>query len=1267
MQQTGGKWTAVIFATIMVTSMIAMPVLAASPASGTEGGDTAWNPGNGPSDGGPPGNGGDNGPPSDDSGSGNGGPPGHDRGEEANVTILDLEANSTVELLVDARTQIESQDNESEDTLREEFQKAVNESIDDYRGELFPASSQTFESQREAYRTLQELSGEIDDQESITAAEQNVQRAGNVSARIAVRDAYETVNQYEDSIDNQGQRQQTESKLGNAANALEKGEDASDAQAFVHYRNAWEQSEKAVETVEEHTEPKLSLSHGPAVETDGTFDVTVLIELDDVRAYAYEEATVTFEDGSTETVTLSGGESGLSNATGTVTVPLGETVTNQTVTVSAIHEELPDRTVEESLDIEIRQPEIIPERPDPDEYNEITVENESSGVTVDAGGDGLYDRLLSVEDYTPDESDEMEYLAGPVVRVENQTTIDEAEVTVPLAEDVDQSANLSIYTWDLSDPSGWQPVETDIDSEAGTATATVDSFSFFSVFRAEEWETHLTETIPLEDRHVVGNLTGDTTGDRVVNENDNPDGVIVGDHEWNDEGATTNEHETTASLRLEDDGGVDTNFLFEVEDDLTVDFHWRHEAGQGGSGADLAYLFNDQDSTTTGFRGFTNGIAGEGLFFRNTFGGDDIAVGGQLGDGRSFHDDQWYQIRIVLDSAENTYTVYINDGDGWEEEGVSYYDGSGFEISPEFRVMGRETGGTTEVSYDRHVWKEDAVHPPDEVESSDLILYPLNNQSVGQLKDTNDDGIPDAVAEANPLTPQAGPLVESGLNLGNPIEEEIESWYRIDIDPILEDTSGDGLADAETIDGEFRIVEKDGELKLETRVTEAKAHPGQYDTSNNGLSDYEEVKIGTDPWKADTSGDGLLDSVDPNPLEETTPPEIEYEAEAGDIIGWKASDTADDLHVTVKPTGSASQIDELQIKRFYEETCPPGSPCYGSSVDAQWDNKTIENIATSGEETVTVDFEHPALTISDNPSRFLIGAVDDKGVALAVDHKIDEDDDDEISAGAVVSGAVAQADPVRNPDNIITAGSRFVGVVGGALLVSDIYSFVQSANEVNVEGQPDVDSIKLGPLPATEPELNLPAAESPLDVEITLPSGATYEHDIEDIERSHGWEQVKRLPGINQPEEISGIIEAPNAIRDDGRFQRVIGDNPSGSGDVILNILNGIIVSASYTIEDPTGEKVEIDPTDSHPVRDDGDHISDYETVEEVIKHPDQIYQNGPNRLYVKQINGRWYTVRAYDRGIITVGTTAIYDTRDELEQFLDRKDYPNNPIYEAD
>lgn len=201
-----------------------------------------------------------------------------------------------------------------------------------------------------------------------------------------------------------------------------------------------------------------------------------------------------------------------------------------------------------------------------------------------------------------------------------------------------------------------------------------------------------------------------------------PDGTIeANDYEWLPDGAP--ETGTDHALRLTDDGGVAPEFRFSTSDDLTIDYHWRHH-----SGGELAYMFNDLDSESSGFRAFTNGIAGDGLYFRNVFGGSDVAYG------RDVQDGSWYSVRVVLDASDETYTVYI-DG---EEVGRSHYNGDGWVARDLFRVMGRESGSSTTVDYDQFVMAPAAIHPGEGELSSDLLSYELDDGTGSRVANSSE-------------------------------------------------------------------------------------------------------------------------------------------------------------------------------------------------------------------------------------------------------------------------------------------------------------------------------------------------------------------------------------------------------------------------------------------------------------------------------------------------------------------------------------------------
>ena len=219
-------------------------------------------------------------------------------------------------------------------------------------------------------------------------------------------------------------------------------------------------------------------------------------------------------------------------------------------------------------------------------------------------------------------------------------------------------------------------------------------------------------------------------------------------------------------------------------------------------------------------------------------------------------------------------TVIIRDTDEWEV--VSTLDAADGQIRDIEFLDADGTIAYVDVTYD-------TVYVHGEPQ-------PLEDPEI-ELKDTSGDGIPDAVAEMDFIMPKGDPGV-----VGQPIH----------IDPLLVDTSGDGLLDNESIEFEYEIVEHENELVLEAQITNVTANPGLLDTSNNGLSDFTEVEVwDTDPLRADTSGDGFIDSVDPYPTVDNSPPELE-------VL------TADDDEVLIKIWPN-QEIEEVRTTAEYDD------------------------------------------------------------------------------------------------------------------------------------------------------------------------------------------------------------------------------------------------------------------------------------------------------------------------------------------------------------
>lgn len=197
-----------------------------------------------------------------------------------------------------------------------------------------------------------------------------------------------------------------------------------------------------------------------------------------------------------------------------------------------------------------------------------------------------------------------------------------------------------------------------------------------------------------------------------VNPSPPPDGTIeASSFEWLDAGAPQTGND--CALRVADDGGVDINFHVEIEGDLTIDLYWRHHAG-----GDLAYLWNDRNSTSTGFRAFTNGTADDGIYVRLPWAGD-------LEANLDLHDGEWHNVRLVVDADAITSTLFV---DGDQQDQSVNRDPVTFTSGDDMRVMGRATGSSTEIDYDRYVWVPDAIYPDDEAfPTSDLLHYELDD------------------------------------------------------------------------------------------------------------------------------------------------------------------------------------------------------------------------------------------------------------------------------------------------------------------------------------------------------------------------------------------------------------------------------------------------------------------------------------------------------------------------------------------------------------
>ncbi|WP_228841667.1 hypothetical protein [Haloarcula sp. CBA1127] len=157
---------------------------------------------------------------------------------------------------------------------------------------------------------------------------------------------------------------------------------------------------------------------------------------------------------------------------------------------------------------------------DGNETFETTMDDDSTGATVTLKTNGSAGNVTIKA--KPGFFEGTAASAGQTIQVENRTAFKNATIELPVDTSVPESdyENLSIYTWNGSSTDSWSKVETTIDN--GTATATVDHFSYFTVLDTDEWVSTTTLDIgdPIDlnatDSFRCSNACNLTTNETVV-------------------------------------------------------------------------------------------------------------------------------------------------------------------------------------------------------------------------------------------------------------------------------------------------------------------------------------------------------------------------------------------------------------------------------------------------------------------------------------------------------------------------------------------------------------------------------------------------------------------------------------------------------------------------------------------------------------------------------------------------------------------------------
>lgn len=164
-----------------------------------------------------------------------------------------------------------------------------------------------------------------------------------------------------------------------------------------------------------------------------------------------------------------------------------------------------------------------------------------------------------------------------------------------------------------------------------------------------------------------------------------PAGTINGTATWNTPGTAPGGG--TFRLTMADGGSnfVNPNLPSTTYTNLTIEFWWRYNSGTG-----LAYMWNSGPS----FRAFTNGVANNGFYVRETPGGGDVIHTGNVQDGN------WHHFAYVLDAAAGQGRLYV---DGVLSD-TTTYSGS-IALGGSWYLLGQNGAHGALIDYDRYrVW-----------------------------------------------------------------------------------------------------------------------------------------------------------------------------------------------------------------------------------------------------------------------------------------------------------------------------------------------------------------------------------------------------------------------------------------------------------------------------------------------------------------------------------------------------------------------------------
>lgn len=523
--------------------------------------------------------------------------------------------------------------------------------------------------------------------------------------------------------------------------------------------------------------------------------------------------------------------------------------------------------------------------------------NESLNATVSITGEGNVSSGVDIENGSNPDIETTETVqsarVSPVVNFESERSFDSANVSISYNESkVSDPSDLAVYRRNET-TGGYTPLNSTVDPDTGTVQATTEHFSKFVVFNITNWNSNYDAVEPpeIQDEASVTPV----------------DAMFVLDSSGSMGGNDPNDLRLRASKRF-------TGALIDGDRAGVVDFDSSSQLRQ---------------PLTTDFGAVNNSIDRV-----NSFGGTVIEGGLEeaLDEYEANSNASRAKIAILLTDGQNggSNSEVRNQAQRADDLNVTVYTiGFGGANDQLLRDVADTTGGNftfvNDVNDLPNVFARIANQTgPQDSDGDGLTdrteLAGFIAKDSGELirtdpfdADTDGDGIPDGQEVQDPVRIEQEVTVTVDNSSGSPVTRTLNRTVRpIVSDPTEVDTDNDGLSDKREY-GSFTLrytrtpnetekvrkaVQKFDSVSGVPSIASSKTvplAPNQYDADNDGLSDGEEVTLGTDPRSADTDGDGMPDTEelanqeeDPT-LFDSTPPTVTLRSiksvTVGNVVG----------------------------------------------------------------------------------------------------------------------------------------------------------------------------------------------------------------------------------------------------------------------------------------------------------------------------------------------------------------------------------------------